>query len=302
MESTSKYLRMKKANLFIVGAAKGGTTSLYHYLNQHPEIHMCPIKEPNFFGSDIQWDNFRDDYKKSTYLNIDEYLQKERLEQRHNAFINSLNDYELLFRDALNEKYLGEASPSYLYSKNAAEEIFNYNPKAKIIIILRQPVSRTLSHYLMDLSSGIQKEKNILKGLKADLENDKKGWGVSNLYIELSLYYEQVTRYLEIFPREQILILEYTRLKMEFNLLIREIFNFLNLNYIDIDFNKNKIHNKTLIPKNRIIHYLVKFKKLIPSRINVPNEVEKFIYDLVLRDWEKTKKILELQEEYSNIR
>ena len=64
-------------NFFIVGAAKSETTSLYNYLSEHPEIYMSPIKEPNFFGTDIDPTQFREDYKK-TLLDLEGYFTRKK--------------------------------------------------------------------------------------------------------------------------------------------------------------------------------------------------------------------------------
>ena len=192
---------MKKPNLFIVGAAKAGTTSIYKYLSEHPDIYMSPIKEPNFFGSDISWEDFRHDYKINTQLDFDKYFSKKKLIHKHIAFIEDINLYMKLFRNGEDFKILGEASTSYLYSKLAAKEIYKFNPTAKIIIILRDPLERTISHYLMDYSSKKYKTKNILEDLKKDFYSSKKGYGITNLYIDLSLYSEQILRYIKIFPK-----------------------------------------------------------------------------------------------------
>ena len=80
------------------------------------------------------------------------------------------------YLESSNEKIIGEASPSYLYSEVAAKEIYNYNKNAKIIIILRNPIERLISHYKMDISSERQNEKNILRGVLEDYNKKSKGW------------------------------------------------------------------------------------------------------------------------------
>lgn len=109
---------MKKPDFFIVGAAKCGTTAMYEYLKEHPEIFMPEdAKEPNYFGSDMNY--------KSSRLTEEQYLS--------------------LFSDAKNEKRIGEASVWYLYSKLAASEIKEFCPSARIIIMLRNPVDMLYS-------------------------------------------------------------------------------------------------------------------------------------------------------------
>jgi uncharacterized protein YeeX (DUF496 family) len=297
---------MKKPNLFLVGAAKAGTTSVYHYLKSHPDIYGCPIKEPNYFGSDIQWNDFRDDYKKDTYLNFEKYLSKNELEFHHNAFVDSLENYEALFRDSENEKYVLDASTSYLYSKRSAKEIKQYNQDARIIIILRNPVERTISHYIMDCANRIQLERDITKDIKLDYFTAKKGYGISNLYIELSLYYEQVLRYKMVFPKNQLLILNYGALKEDPVSFIHQVLSFLGLDCSEnrIDFETK--HNQAFLPSNKFINLLYKKKNLIPaflirilkqkkdlyssSNPKIPEDVREFVREIVAEDWAECQK------------
>lgn len=295
----------------MVGAAKAGTTSLYYYLKSHPAVFGCPIKEPHYFGSDIRWKNFRKDYKRNTSFDVEKYLSANKLQFRHNGFVSLLNNYEALFREATNEKYLLDASASYLYSKKAAKEIHNFNPDAKIIIILREPVDRTLSHYFMDLSRSAQQENDILKGLKKDYYSSQKGWGISHLYIELSLYLDQIQRYIEVFPDDQLLILDYEELKDNRKLFLNKIFVFLELDKNKLKtVNLKRTFNKTLVPKNSFISKIEIVKNIIPPSLTtyikrkasflyktkndfqVPDEVLDFISDLVMKDWKKSRKLI----------
>ena len=104
----------KKPGFFIVGAPKCGTTSFYHYLRQHPQIFMPDNKEPHYFGSDLK--------------------------KRSDEFIKTEEEYLSLFKDADSSQMAGEASTFYLYSKAAQKEIKGFNPHAKIIIMLRNPI------------------------------------------------------------------------------------------------------------------------------------------------------------------
>ncbi|MBP6414624.1 MAG: sulfotransferase, partial [Bacteroidia bacterium] len=133
-------IETNKPDFFIVGAAKSGTTSLYHYLNQHPEIYLSPIKEPNFFSSDIKIENLRQSVKNRIKAeNIDQFFNDGMKRTIHRAFIRDEHQYLQLFAPAAPGQLKGEASPSYLYSEVAAKSIFAFNEKAKIIIILREP-------------------------------------------------------------------------------------------------------------------------------------------------------------------
>lgn len=299
---------MKKPNLFIVGAAKAGTSSVYNYLSSHPDVYMSPIKEPNFFGSDIKWENFREDHKINTSIDFDKYFSNKILKQKHIAFVEDINLYMKLFRDSEGFKVLGEASTSYLYSSLAAKEIYEFNSSAKIIIILRDPVDRTISHYLMDSRFRKITSENMLDDLIEDFENPHKGYCITNLYLDLSLYYEQIKRFTNVFPKDQILVKDFYDLKNNPEKFMYDIFKFLDLINHDIDYNVN--FNKTIKPKNVFVKKLSSLKWLIPEKLKkiilsnitlfyepvskdiANSEIKDYISKCTNDDWKKANKFL----------
>lgn len=169
-------------NFFVVGAAKSGTTSIYRYLRQHPDVYMPTVKELHWFS---------------------------RLEPNpRQGFrpITSEEEYLSLFEGWRGEKAIGEASPSYLWDPKAPERIQRSVPSAKILILLREPVDRAFSHYLADVRYGIQR-KPFYEALRKDYAGPTKGWGKCHLYVELGLYCRQVSRYLERFGEGKVLVL-----------------------------------------------------------------------------------------------
>jgi hypothetical protein len=166
----------KWPNLFLVGAAKAGTTSLYHHLARHPDVYMAPVKEPHFFS---------------------------QIEPRPElaAFFPSIRDedsYLKLFAAATDERLLGDASTSYLAYARAAERISAASPQAKIVIMLRNPVERAYSHYWNDVREGFEK-RTFMEAIQEELETDTPEWGVSSVYVDCGFYSERVERYLRRF-------------------------------------------------------------------------------------------------------
>ena len=175
-------------NFFIVGAAKAGTTSLYSYLRQHPEIFMpSDIKEPHYFAQ----------------------VRPSRAQRYASpVFISDRDAYLRLFRSAGGYRAIGEASPSYLWCPEAPERIHAVAPRARIVITLRDPVERAYSHYLMDYREGMQ-HLPFHEALQADWRSREKGWAVSQLYVELGFYARQIERYLRLFGAERVHVLLY---------------------------------------------------------------------------------------------
>lgn len=249
---------MPQPNLFIVGAAKAGTTALYQYLNQNPQIFFPKIKEPHFFFKDLDTSHFRSDFKTKLDKN------KGNL---HQSFIRSEEEYLNLYTTAKEELYCGDASASYLYSKQAAREIYAFNKRAKVLIILRQPVERAFSHYLMNLRMGFS-HKQFREDFINDLEKKEKGWGQSHLYLELGQYFEQVKRYVDIFPDAQLKLILHEDLKKDSQSVLNSIDKFLGIK--EFDYKTDVQFNKAEIPRNR---QLVSFVKRLQLQHLIPQSL-----------------------------
>jgi Sulfotransferase family len=168
--------RPRWPNLFLVGAAKAGTTSLYRELARHPAIYMSPMKEPHFFS------------------------QIEPAPERKAFFphVTGEDEYLALFEGATTEEVLGEASTSYLWDEQAAERIKRVVPEARILIVLRDPVDRAYSQYWNDVREGIE-SRSFLDALVEEQRSGPGAWGVSSLHIDCGRYADQVERYLDRF-------------------------------------------------------------------------------------------------------
>jgi len=240
-------------DFFIVGAPKAGTTSLFYYLNKNKGICMSSIKEPNFFSS-----------------------QELKIQKIYydSLILDNLKEYERIFTPKNKQQIIGEASVSYLFYPNVANRIFDYNPRSKIIIILRDPVERAFSHYSMDLRLG-----HIKQSLDElfDLGLNNKDNLFFQQYILLGQYYEQVNRYIEVFGRENICVKFYDELKLDASSFYSDILKFLQQeNDHNIDFNQP--FNKSKLPSNKFIKWLYSWpiiRKI--SLIFLPLSVIKFI-------------------------
>lgn len=215
-----------KVNTFIVGAPKAGTTSLHHYLDQHTDVCMSKVKEPNFFSS------------------------KEVLSLFYNSLcIENSESYQNLFPEK--KPILGEASVSYLFYKQVPKRIYDYNSDAKIIIMLRQPIERAFSHYLMDCRLGFCSEK-----LEDIFDDPTKYPQFFQQYVQLGNYYPQLKRYLDTFDKEDIMIIFYEDFKVDTQKVMTDLFGFLNIEQQEMDLS---IKNPFLAPSNALISRLYKF-------------------------------------------
>jgi hypothetical protein len=278
---------VKKPNLFIVGAAKAGTTALYSYLCKHPDMYFSPIKEPHYFSDDIRIENFQKQESIKACFDINKYLGKKKLEEKHIAFIDNEQNYLNLFRESSNELYLGEASTGYLFSKTAANNIFEFDNNAKIIISLRNPIERAYSHWKMNLASGRENiNQKFIDAIERDYNSKEKGYCISNLYIELGMYSSQVERYKSKF-NDTIFICFYEDLNNHPFETIDRLSKFLNLpNTLNKDLDKknvSKISNypnlKSSLRKIGLHNIIPKFVKEILSDITSNTEFPKLSND-----------------------
>jgi hypothetical protein len=154
----------------IVGAAKSGTSSLWHYLKAHPEVFVPEPKEVNFFN-DV------------------------------GVFSRGVDWYASLFAPGAGKKAIGEASPSYLYSEESPARMAEIVPRARLIAILRNPIDRAHSHYLHARYYGL--ERRSFREAVAD-EVAGQGWP---FYLGFGRYHPQLVKLSRFFPREQLLVL-----------------------------------------------------------------------------------------------
>jgi hypothetical protein len=175
-------------NLFLIGAAKSGTTSMHEYLDGHPDIFMSPIKEPGFFSPDVPPARTRF------------------------AYTDSLERYLTLFDAAGDERVIGESSTYYMFSKKAPGSIHDFAPKARIVAILRNPVDMAYSLHGHRTTYGDEPIGDFGEALAADERDDFGGPDRAALiqragtYLQRARYADQLELWFATFPREQIYI------------------------------------------------------------------------------------------------
>jgi len=188
-------------NFFIVGAPKAGTTSLYSYLDQHPEVYMSAIKEPHYFSGEIREENFDPQTRRAMpheHRDLRKFLSGPMHEKRFGGIVTEWQDYCRLFSNARNELALGEASVCYLWSSTAANRIAERIPDAKILVILRDPAERAYSQYLHGLSNGAIRW-SFHEHIERNLRHRATQFCVHYPFLEFGLYSEQLRRYQEQF-------------------------------------------------------------------------------------------------------
>ena len=220
---------MTLPNFMIIGVAKAGTTSLFRYLDQHPQVFMCPIKGTNFFGYEDARDWKWTDEGKPPLL--------------HHFQAKTFEEYEAMFAGASDEIAIGEASPQYFRCPTAARRIHECIPDVKLVASLRNPADRAFSGFLMRTRRG-EAVKSSYEELTPEASHVKEGF-----------YHKRMKRYLDIFARHQIKIYIFEEFKKDPAKVVVDLFDFLG---VDTNFvpDTSTRHNPAGVPKNRLLNRL----------------------------------------------
>ncbi|MGH3145252.1 MAG: sulfotransferase family protein, partial [Rubrobacter sp.] len=207
--------RMTMPNFFVVGAQKAGTTSLYHYLDQHPQVYMSFIKEPFFFDHELDPNG--------------EVVPHEFGGHNQAAKFANLEEYGTLFRAVKDETAIGEATPLYIYAPGTAERIERFVPGAKAIALLRNPADRAYSAFQHAVRIGVEPLTDFAEALRVEEERIRDGWHYIFHYRNRGLYCEQLESYYEVFGRERVGVWLYEDLRDDPARVAQSVFRFLGV-------------------------------------------------------------------------
>ncbi len=241
---------MSMPNFLIIGAAKSGTTALYQYLKEHPQIYMSPVKEPKFFGLEGE--------------KLDFYGPGD--ERANHAVVTDIDAYQALFQGISNETAIGEASTWYLYSQKAPRQIQNYIPEAKLIAVLRNPVDRAYSNFLHQIRNNFETTTDFFQALREEDARIHNNWRPFWHYKQMGFYYVQLNRYFQIFPRKQIQVYLYEDFCNKPIEMLQSIFQFLDVDHTFLPEVSIK-YNIASIPKNRAVLNLLKKPNVAKSAL-----------------------------------
>jgi hypothetical protein len=226
-------------NFLVIGVQKSGTTALYHYLNQHPQIYMSPVKEPYFFVFENEELNFRGPR--------DQEILSEMV-------VTEIRAYRELFRNVSSETAVGEASAGYLHSSRALERIRCYVPDAKLIAVLRDPAERAYSSFLHMVRDGREPLSDFEQALEAEETRIRDNWGPIWHYKQKGFYYGQLKRYFEAFGRDQVEVYLYEEdLKDNPLGMLQDTFRYLGVDDAFVP-DMSLRHNISGVPKSRTLH------------------------------------------------
>jgi sulfotransferase family protein len=201
-------------NFLVIGAAKAGTTSLWVYLREHPQVFMSDPKELHFFVADMNWGR-------------------------------GLEWYESHFEGAGDAIAIGEACGAYARYPNhrsVPERIAEVVPEAKLIYLVRHPIERMISNYILNVQLGVERERSVERALLADPQ-----------YLDASRYAMQIEQYLPYFEREKMLIIQSEDLSAGRSKTMERTFAFLGVGTSWVPDNLDQEYNITRTKVNRAV-------------------------------------------------
>lgn len=241
-------------DFLIVGASKSGTSSIYHYLRQHPEIFLSNIQKEGRYFSQMEGN-----FNGPGDARVDAEITR------------TLEQYKALFQNYNNEKAVGDISPEYLYFHEEAIPLIKsvLGNNVKIIIILRSPVERAYSGYL-HFKRDKRETLSFEEALEKEDERKQKNWIWAWQYKNSGLYYEQVKAYIENFEQTKVIVFD--DFVEQPQKILSDICEFIGVNP-DFEFDTSYKYNVSGDPKNSVLYKLetsrgmVNFiKKLVPHK------------------------------------
>ena len=236
---------MTMPNFFIIGAQKAGTTSLYHYLAQHPQVYMSPVKEPYFFDHEI------DSAGKVVRREVN------GPGARKSPRYADLEEYRALFAAATDGMVVGEASTPYMYAPGTAERIRRYVPQAKIIAVLRDPADRAYSAFLHAVRIGREPLTDFAQALQEEEGRVRGNWDHTFHYRSRGFYSAQLERYYGVFEQDRIGVWLYEDLRDDPTGVAQSIFRFLGVDGAFVP-NTSLKHNPAGVPRNGAARAILK--------------------------------------------
>ncbi|MGS2719913.1 sulfotransferase family protein [Paraglaciecola aestuariivivens] len=200
-------------NLHIIGVQKAGTTALASFLNQHPDIYLVDGKEAHVFD----------------HLLFNQQSNKQ-------AFAEQL--YQTKLSKYQNQSIICDATPITMFRPEFIQACYQYNPKAKFIVVLRDPVERAVSQYYMELGRDYEHRNMLMAFLLEPFRlkgiNQPPAWDIdspyrTHSYLSRGCYHKQLKQLFAIVPKEQVWVVHQQELKNQHNQTLNNIFNFLGL-------------------------------------------------------------------------
>ena len=239
---------MTMPNFLVIGAAKAGTTALYAYLKQHPDIYLTPFKETKFFAYEGE---------EVVYGGPGDAANNSRL-------VNSLADYEALFEGVKEQKAIGEISPLYIYIPKSLERIKRHVPRAQLFCILRNPVDRAYSAFLHLIRDGRETVADFGESLRLESQRLRDNYAPLWFYRDLGFYHRQLKPYFDAFSRDQLHVSLYEDFDTDPVRFVQEMCRKLGVDDTFVP-DVSRKWNVSGVPKNNAVHRVLSGNNMLTA-------------------------------------
>lgn len=227
-------------NFLVVGAAKSGTTSLCHYLRQHPDVFVAREKESHFFLFEDELPTFSGPGDEDAFVSL---------------IIQDRRRYLRCFADAGPFPARGEASVYYLYEPRALRRALEFDPGMKFVAVLRNPVERSFSAWSHMMRDGREPEHDFLHALADERRRVELGWSYGFRYESVGHYASQIEAALAVVPPGQLHVVLYEDMTENAGPVFAELFEFLGVRDFPVD--NSLVMNASGRPRLRALNRLM---------------------------------------------
>lgn len=228
--------------LFVVGAMKAGTTSVHHYLAQHPDFYVPRYEEPNWFSFAGQRPNMTGPNGLRPSVNDSAVIDR--------------SAYEALYRAAHRDQTLVDVSPTYMYVPAASERIARLVPDARAVVFLRHPVDRAYSSFMHAIREGREPIQDFTSALAAEPDRIARNCGFLWRYLDMGRYLHQIVRLRERLGTERLLVLLTEDLADDPQAACARIVDFAGGD-ASFSFDVSVRHNVSGVPRSQWVHQLL---------------------------------------------
>jgi len=243
---------MKLPTFVVIGAPKSGTTSLYFYLRQHPDIYLPKTKELHYFS-------FPDLGMSSSGPGDAAVLS---------GLCQTWEQYTEQYTNVSNQSAIGDISPSYLYYSSSARKIFETLGSVKIIVIVRNPVDKAYSQYMHMVREGLE-TLSFSDAIAAESGRREQGWGDIWRYAESSLYADRLNEFITVFGKENVKIILFDDFIKDTSSILTDLLRYIGVDP-KVEISTNETFNRTGTPRSAYISDILRtpgFLKNLVKRV-----------------------------------
>jgi hypothetical protein len=257
-------------NFLVIGAGRSGTTSLHHYLQEHPDVYLPAMKSPSYF------------YCRDLAPDPDPMIRY----VTQNYFVSDFDEYRALFDNVRHERAVGEVSPAYLATVHAAPRIAEELPGVKLLAILRNPVDRVFARYVGRRRDGLEARPTLAAVIADEVRLPLVRDVAAGTYLAAGCVSHFLQTYVERFPREQLRVYLFEDFQRDAAGLMRDLYAFLDVDPTFVPDTGRRHNSSGGMIRNPALRAVWTRTALLRARVRpyVPDVLRDRVFGLFARD------------------